>query len=98
MALSRVSSADSLYLSSKIKETYLLADQKVLDFYNKDSFVTKEQIPAKTGRKRKFSGLDTKTVRLPAKYIDFVTKLCDKLASAGTEEKELEELLKSIKN
>lgn len=97
VALSRVSSAEGLYLSSKIKEIYLLADQKVLDFYNnKDSFVTKEQTPAKTGRKRKFSGLETRTVRLPVGYIDFVTKLCDHLASAGAGEKELENILKSI--
>lgn len=100
VALSRVSSAGGLYLSTKIKETFLLADQKVLDFYDKEktSFVTKEQTPAKTGRKRKFSGLETRTVRLPVGYIDFVTKLCDHLASAGTGEKELEELLKAIKN
>lgn len=103
VALSRVSSAQGLHLASEIKDNYLVADQKVLDFYNrkdedeKDSFVTKQApTPAKTGRKRKFAGLDTRTVRLPVAYIDFVTKLCNCLSVEDYEEARL--LLAEFKN
>lgn len=96
VALSRVSNATGLHLASEIKDNYLVADQKVLDFYNrkdedeKDSFVTKQvPTPAKTGRKRKFAGLDTRTVRLPVAYIDFVTKLCNCLSVEDYEEAKL---------
>lgn len=110
VALSRVADSKGLYLSKQIAQKNLIADQKVLDFYTRgeeekeleeapaepEKLVEEPKAPAKAGRKRKFSGLDTKTVRLPVAYIDFVTKLCDHLASVEAGEKELEKILKSI--
>lgn len=52
----------------------------------------------KTGRKREFAELNTKTVRLPVEYIDFAVKLCDVLSSVEAGEEYLEKILKSIKN
>lgn len=108
VALSRVSSAKGLYLTNKIQEKYLIADNKVLSFYNGDyerplplkvieAPAEKPKEKQKTGRKRKFNGLDTKTVRLPADYVDFAIKVCDILASMEASEKHLEKILKNIK-
>ena len=116
VALSRASSASGLYLATKIQDSYLVADQKVLAFYNgtyerpglpkqeeeievpvePEKTVEEPKQAQKTGRKRKFSGLDTKTVRLPVAYIDFAVKVCDVLASIEADEKILEKILKSI--
>lgn len=60
--------------------------------------VEKQKEKQKTGRKRKFNGLDTKTVRLPADYADFIIEVCDTLSSVQASEKFLENILKTIKN
>ena len=64
VALSRVAKSDGLFLYSKIKDEFLIADQRILDFYNqKNDFVTKQKPATKkvktTGRKRKYNGLET---------------------------------------
>jgi ATP-dependent DNA helicase PIF1 len=111
VALSRVADSKGLYLSKQIAQKNLIADQKVLDFYTRDEeekeleeapaepekIVEAPKVPQKAGRKRKFSGLDTRTVRLPVVYIDFVTKLCDCLATIEADEKYLEKILEKIK-
>ena len=60
VALSRVAKSDGLFLYSKIKDEFLIADQRVLDFYNQKNDSVTKQKPAKkkaktTGRKRKYN-------------------------------------------
>lgn len=98
VALSRVSKADGLYLSNPIKTEYLKADKAVLDFYNSSTepnFVTKLKPVDKKrkpgqGRKKKFSGLETKVMRLPADYEAFFINLSETLSDKGLNKEEFE--------
>lgn len=94
VALSRVAKSDGLFLYSKIKDEFLIADQRVLDFYNqKNDFVTK---PKNTGRKRKYNGLETKVMRLPSQFEGLFNALSDKLSDKKHTKKEIEEITKSL--
>lgn len=101
VALSRVAKSDGLFLYSKIKDEFLIADQRVLDFYNqKNDFVTKQKPATKkaktTGRKRKYNGLETKVMRLPSKFEGLFNALSDKLSDKKHTKKEIEEITKSL--
>lgn len=93
VALSRVSKADGLYLSKKIKSEYLIADKTVLDFYdsnNETNFVTKLKRKPGAGRKKKFNGLETKVMRLPADYEAFFINLSETLSDKGLSKEQFE--------
>lgn len=101
VALSRVAKSDGLFLYSKIKDEFLIADQRVLDFYNqKNDFVTKTKPatkkPKTTGRKRKYNGLETKVMRLPSQFEGLFNALSDKLSDKKHTKKEIEEITKSL--
>ena len=101
VALSRVAKSDGLFLYSKIKDEFLIADQRVLDFYNrKNDFVTKPKPTTKkaktTGRKRKYNGLETKVMRLPSQFEGLFNALSDKLSDKKHTKKEIEEITKSL--
>ena len=101
VALSRVAKSDGLFLYSKIKDEFLIADQRVLDFYNqKNDFVTKTKPATKktktTGRKRKYNGLETKVMRLPSNFEGLFNALSDKLSDKKHTKKEIEEITKSL--
>ena len=101
VALSRVAKSDGLFLYSKIKDEFLIADQRVLDFYNqKNDFVTKQKPASKkaktTGRKRKYNGLETKVMRLPSQFEGLFNALSDKLSDKKHTKKEIEEITKSL--
>ena len=101
VALSRVANSEGLYLSSKIKDEFLIADQRVLDFYNqKNDFATKQKPATKkaktTGRKRKYNGLETKVMRLPSKFEGLFNALSDNLSDKKHTKKEIEEITKSL--
>lgn len=101
VALSRVAKSDGLFLYSKIKDEFLIADQRVLDFYNqKNDFVTKQKPatkkPKTTGRKRKYNGLETKVMRLPSQFEGLFNALSDKLSDKKHTKKEIEEITKSL--
>ena len=101
VALSRVAKSDGLFLYSKIKDEFLIADQRVLDFYNqKNDFVTKQKPTTKkaktTGRKRKYNGLETKVMRLPSQFEGLFNALSDKLSDKKHTKKEIEEITKSL--
>lgn len=101
VALSRVAKSDGLFLYSKIKDEFLIADQRVLDFYNqKNDFVTKPKPVTKktktTGRKRKYNGLETKVMRLPSQFEGLFNALSDKLSDKKHTKKEIEEITKSL--
>lgn len=101
VALSRVAKSDGLFLYSKIKDEFLIADQRVLDFYNrKNDFVTKPKPATKkaktTGRKRKYNGLETKVMRLPSQFEGLFNALSDKLSDKKHTKKEIEEITKSL--
>lgn len=101
VALSRVAKSDGLFLYSKIKDEFLIADQRVLNFYNqKNDFVTKQKPATKkvktTGRKRKYNGLETKVMRLPSKFEGLFNALSDKLSDKKHTKKEIEEITKSL--
>lgn len=101
VALSRVAKSDGLFLYSKIKDEFLIANQRVLDFYNqKNDFVTKQKPTTKkaktTGRKRKYNGLETKVMRLPSQFEGLFNALSDKLSDKKHTKKEIEEITKSL--
>lgn len=98
VALSRVKSSSGLYLASEIKDDYLIANQKVLDFYNGNYFVTNQIRRRKPGggRKRKFNGYQTKTMRLPAEYEQLLNKLADKLSENEVHEDDLNAITKKL--
>jgi ATP-dependent DNA helicase PIF1 len=101
VALSRVAKSDGLFLYSKIKDEFLIADQRVLDFYNQENdFVTKPKPTIKkaktTGRKRKYNGLETKVMRLPSQFEGLFNALSDKLSDKKHTKKEIEEITKSL--
>ena len=101
VALSRVAKSDGLFLYSKIKDEFLIADQRVLDFYNqKNDSVTKQKPAPKkaktTGRKRKYNGLETKVMRLPSQFEGLFNALSDKLSDKKHTKKEIEEITKSL--
>lgn len=101
VALSRVAKSDGLFLYSKIKDEFLIADQRVLDFYNqKNDSVTKQKPASKkaktTGRKRKYNGLETKVMRLPSQFEGLFNALSDKLSDKKHTKKEIEEITKSL--
>ena len=101
VALSRVAKSDGLFLYSKIKDEFLIAEQRVLDFYNqKNHSVTKQKPVTKkaktTGRKRKYNGLETKVMRLPSQFEGLFNALSDKLSDKKHTKKEIEEITKSL--
>lgn len=101
VALSRVAKSDGLFLYSKIKDEFLIADQRVLDFYNqKNDSVTKPKPATKKaktiGRKRKYNGLETKVMRLPSQFEGLFNALSDKLSDKKHTKKEIEEITKSL--
>ena len=101
VALSRVSSANGLYLATKIQENFLVADQKVLDFYdgnfvqNQKELVEDEpqpqtknvqnQNPKNAGRKKKFNGLETKAMRLPVELESYFLAFANAFADNDTD-------------
>ena len=94
VALSRVAKSDGLFLYSKIKDEFLIADQRVLDFVTKQKPATKKK--KTTGRKRKYNGLETKVMRLPSQFEGLFNALSDKLSDKKHTKKEIEEITKSL--